>query len=121
MSPPVMVGNRTLKNYIFRPAEELYDLEQDRQEIRNLAGDEEHKDLLVGMRERVTEWQKETGDLWLYRDGQSVTVLSRYAKDGLQVPERLDFDVEKPGTRGVAMTRHLDKDAYSAGIKETKY
>ncbi|KAK4624207.1 sulfoglucosamine sulfohydrolase [Fulvia fulva] len=121
MPAPVMVGTRTLKNYIFRPAEELYDLEQDPQEVRNLTGDEKYRELLLEMREKVTEWQKQTGDLWLYRDGQSVTGLSRYAKDGLEVPERLDFDVERPGTEGVVMTRHLDKDAYSAGIKETTY
>ncbi|KAF2164679.1 hypothetical protein M409DRAFT_56492 [Zasmidium cellare ATCC 36951] len=121
MDPPVKVGNRTLKDYIFRPPEELYDLENDPEEIHNLAEDEESQKLLLEMRERVTEWQKETGDLWLYRDGQSVTVLSRYAKDGMEVPERLDFDAENPGTKGVVMTKHLDKDAYSAGIKETKY
>ena len=121
MPPPVMVGNRTLKDYIFRPPEELYNLEEDPQEINNLAKDEEYQDLLLEMREKVTEWQKETGDLWLYLDGQSVTVLSRYAKDGLQVPERLDFDADNPGTQGVAMTGHLDVDAYTAGIKETTY
>jgi len=73
--------------------------------------------LLLECRERVSEWQTQTKDLWLYRDGQSLTVLGRYAKDGLQVPERLDFDVERPGTSGVEMTRHLGVDGYSAGIE----
>lgn len=121
MDAPVMVGNRTLKDYIFRPPEELYDLANDPEEIRNLAGDAEHQHLLLEFREKVTQWQKNTGDLWLYRDGQSVTVLSRYAADGLQVPDRLDFDIENPSGKGVPATKHLDKDAYSAGIKETKY
>ncbi|KAK5114803.1 hypothetical protein LTR85_010116 [Meristemomyces frigidus] len=116
--PPVMVGQRTLKDYIFRPPEELYDLDEDPDEVGNLAESEEHRSLLLEFREKVTEWQKATRDLWLYRDGQSVTVLTRYAKDGLQVPERLDFDVENPGTKGVEMTRHLDPrdDGYSKGI-----
>ncbi|KAK4546590.1 hypothetical protein LTR36_001807 [Oleoguttula mirabilis] len=116
--PPVMVGRRTLRDYLFRPPEELYDLEADPDEVRNLAGDAEHQGLLLECRERVTEWQKATRDLWLYRDGQSVTVLTRYAKDGLQVPERLDFDVDNPGTKGVVMTKHLDPrdDGYSKGI-----
>lgn len=115
---PVMVGQRTLKDYIFRPSEEMYDLETDPDEVRNLAESDEHHTLLLECREKVTEWQKATRDLWLYRDGQSVTVLTRYAKDGLQVPERLDFDVENPGTLGVQMTKHLDPrdDGYSKGI-----
>lgn len=113
-----MVGQRTLKDYIFRPSEEMYDLETDPDEVRNLAESDEHHTLLLEWREKVTEWQKATRDLWLYRDGQSVTVLTRYAKDGLQVPERLDFDVENPGTLGVQMTKHLDPrdDGYSKGI-----
>ncbi len=105
---PVMIGNRSLKNYIFRPPEELYDLEQDPQELHNLAGDSAHKELLLEMREKLSQWQKETKDLWLYRDGQSVTMLSRYAGDGLEIPDRLDFDVEEPGTEGVAKTRLLE-------------
>lgn len=116
MPAPVMVGERKLSDYIFRPAEELYDLENDPGEVRNLAGEAEWEELLRECREKVTEWQKRTGDLWCLRDGQSVAVLSRYAKDGLEVPERLDFDVERPGTRGLEMTRHLDCDGYSRGI-----
>ena len=101
---PVMIGNRTLKDYIFRPPEELYDLEKDPQELHNLASDPDHESLLLEMRETLSKWQKQTKDLWLYRDGQSVTMLSRYAKDGLEIPDRLDFDVEEPGTRDVKMT-----------------
>ncbi|TKA67357.1 hypothetical protein B0A55_09685 [Friedmanniomyces simplex] len=117
MEPPVMMGQRKLKDYIFRPPEELYDLDADPDEVRNLAGEGACESLLLKCRERVTEWQKQTKDLWLFRDGQSVTMLGRYAKDGLQVPERLDFDVENPGTKGVEMTKHLGIDAYSAGIE----
>jgi N-sulfoglucosamine sulfohydrolase len=101
---PVMIGNRPLKNYIFRPPEELYDLENDPHELRNLAEQPEQKDRLLEMRQKLSEWQKKTKDLWLYRDGNSVTMLSRYAKDGLEIPDRLDFDVQEPGTKGVKMT-----------------
>ncbi|KAK5174564.1 uncharacterized protein LTR77_001645 [Saxophila tyrrhenica] len=101
---PVMIGNRTLKDYIFRPPEELYDLEKDPQELHNLASGEAHKEILLDMREKLSLWQKETKDLWLYRDGQSITMLTRYANDGLEVPDRLDFDVEEPGTMGVPKT-----------------
>jgi N-sulfoglucosamine sulfohydrolase len=115
-SKPVMVGNRTLKDYIFRPPVELYDLDKDPQELRNLAAEPRYKHLLLDMRQTVSEWQKKTRDLWLYRDGQSVTMLSRYAKDGLEIPDRLDFDVEAPGTKGVTMTPLFTSGlAFSAG------
>ena len=117
---PVMVGNRSLKDYIFRPPEELYDLGSDPQELKNLVGDDEHKDILLEMREHLSKWQKQTKDLWLYRDGQSVTMLSRYARDGLQIPDRLDFDVEHPGTKGVDMTKLLTSGpAFSGGRERT--
>lgn len=100
MQPPVKIGERTLKDYTFRPPEELYDLEIDPQEVKNLASDPAHQELLLEMREKVTEWQKLTGDLWLYRDGQSITVLSRYAKDGLEIPDR-KLEYWAPVTRGL--------------------
>ncbi|KAM5369689.1 hypothetical protein ACJZ2D_008836 [Fusarium nematophilum] len=56
-----MVGPRTLRDYICRPPEELYDLESDPQEVHNLAGDAEYHDTLASMRCAVEEWQRETG------------------------------------------------------------
>lgn len=117
---PVMIGNRTLKDYIFRPPEELYDLEKDPQELNNLASDPKHESLLLEMRETLSKWQKQTKDLWLYRDGQSVTMLSRYCKDGLQIPDRLDFDVEEPGTVGVKTTPLFTSGLAFSGGKENR-
>ena len=115
---PVMVGNRSLKDYIFRPPEELYDLENDPQELHNLASDAGYQSLLLGMREKLAQWQKRTRDLWLYRDGQSVTMLSRYARDGLQIPDRLDFDADEPGTKDVPMTELFTSGQAFSGGKE---
>lgn len=45
-----------------RPAEELYDLETDPHEIRNLAGSAEHQAKLDEMRRILEEWIRRTGD-----------------------------------------------------------
>jgi len=45
-----------------RPAEELYDLEADPHEIRNLAGRPEHQVRLDRMRRILEEWIRRTGD-----------------------------------------------------------
>ncbi|KAF4124854.1 N-sulfoglucosamine sulfohydrolase [Geosmithia morbida] len=87
----VKVGQRSLKNYIKRPAEELFDLEKDPDELVNLAGEAEYKDKLLSMRKDMELWQDETKDPWLLRDGQSVHALSRYRNDGLEVPQSWDF------------------------------
>jgi arylsulfatase A-like enzyme len=45
-----------------RPAEELYDLNADRWETKNLASDPAHADVLSQMRERLDRWMEETND-----------------------------------------------------------
>jgi uncharacterized sulfatase len=48
-----------------KPREELYDLDADPYEIRNLAGSPEHQAVLARMRQALDTWQKDTGDLGL--------------------------------------------------------
>ena len=45
-----------------RPEEELYDLNADPYEIRNLAADPAHAETLKAMRDRLDTWMEETGD-----------------------------------------------------------
>ncbi|MBM79850.1 MAG: sulfatase [Planctomycetaceae bacterium] len=45
-----------------RPSEELYDLESDPHEIRNLAGAPEYEDTLKSMRDRLSNWIQSTKD-----------------------------------------------------------
>jgi len=45
-----------------KPEEELYDLEADPHETRNLAGDPKHADALERLRRAVSEWRKEVKD-----------------------------------------------------------
>lgn len=93
----VKVGQRSLKRYIKRPAEELFDLRDDPDELVNLAGDAAFQDVLVAMRQATEAWQNETRDPWLFRDGQSLTALKRYAGDGLEMPQTWDFVADALG------------------------
>lgn len=98
-SKPVMLGSRTLKDFIRRPPEELYDLEMDPLEIKNLAPDPAHRALLTELRSDLESWQLQTRDAWLYRDGMSVIAMQAHVEAGMQVPDRFDFDVDAPGNR----------------------
>jgi len=48
--------------YQHRPAEELYDLDADPWEMRNLVGKPEHAELLKDLRERLAVWCRQQGD-----------------------------------------------------------
>ncbi|OZJ01632.1 hypothetical protein BZG36_05628, partial [Bifiguratus adelaidae] len=93
---PVMIGSRPLKSYVQRPPEELYDLEVDPREVNNLASDPAHTALLLKFRKILEEWQRQTKDPWLYRDGMSVTGIQAHLDAGLKVPDRFDFDISNP-------------------------
>ncbi|MEM7129934.1 MAG: sulfatase-like hydrolase/transferase [Chloroflexota bacterium] len=54
-----------LQMFTKRPVEELYDTVTDPHEINNLAGDPAYADELVRLRNAVTTWQNEVGDLGL--------------------------------------------------------
>lgn len=62
-----MMGKRSVAQYVSRPLEELYDLEKDPNELKNLAGDAGHARELEAMRQRLRQWQERTGDPWLIK------------------------------------------------------
>lgn len=97
------IGGRKLANYLSRPAEELFDLETDPDELHNLANAPEHRKLVSQLRLELEQWQQQTKDLWLFRDGCSLLHMSAYAKDDLRVPNRFDLDVDRPSTEGLAL------------------
>jgi len=45
-----------------RPPEELYDLRSDPHELNNLADDPQYASTLSTMRDRLQQWEQETGD-----------------------------------------------------------
>lgn len=98
-SDPVMIGQRPLRDYVRRPPEELYDLEADPQEVRNLADTPEHAERLAGFRAQMEAWQRDTRDPWLYRDGVSMMAVEHHLPNGLSLPERFDFDPASPDDR----------------------
>jgi N-sulfoglucosamine sulfohydrolase len=98
LATPVYPGKRSLKEYLFRPAEQLFDLEADPLEVKDLAQDPEHAEILADLRNRLEAWQRKTEDLWLYKDGMSVKNLEVWlGTDSMMMPDRLDIDPDQPG------------------------
>jgi N-sulfoglucosamine sulfohydrolase len=61
------MGRRAVGAFVHRPPEELYDLEKDPHELKNLAGDPAHADTLKDLRGRLKAWQEQTRDPWLVK------------------------------------------------------
>lgn len=53
---------RILQRYRQRPAEELYDLEADPFELKNLAAEPQHASQIQSMRQELEAWMQSTGD-----------------------------------------------------------
>ena len=60
-------GKRTVDAYLHRPKFELYDLEQDPHEVRNLAYNARHATLLKEMKDKLKDFQKRTKDPWIVK------------------------------------------------------
>jgi hypothetical protein len=68
------MGTRTTQQMLHHAPEELYDLENDPMETRNLAGSSKHASVLAELRRKVYEFRKRTEDPWLrYFDRISAT------------------------------------------------
>ncbi|MBN8884644.1 MAG: sulfatase [Rudaea sp.] len=63
-TPGARLGKRTLDAFHHRPAEELYDLAADPDEVVNLAGKAEHAQTLADLRRRLDVWRTATHDPW---------------------------------------------------------
>jgi N-sulfoglucosamine sulfohydrolase len=60
-------GARTVDAYLHRPCFELYDLENDPNEIDNLADKPEHKTLVEDFSAKLKKFQTETNDPWVHK------------------------------------------------------
>ncbi|HEX3658715.1 MAG TPA: sulfatase [Pirellulales bacterium] len=60
-----LYGERSVQAYIQRPRHELYDLESDPGELKNLAADPQHAETLKKLQAKVRDWQTRTDDPWV--------------------------------------------------------
>lgn len=67
LGPDTLYGARSIRAYINRPAFELYDLEHDPHEVRNLAEDPDHAGVLNALKEKLKQFQRRTGDPWILK------------------------------------------------------
>jgi N-sulfoglucosamine sulfohydrolase len=59
------LGKRSLNAYLHRPAEELYDVVNDPDQLINVAGSADFSDTLKQMRESLRQWRAASKDPWL--------------------------------------------------------
>jgi len=59
------MGGRTRESYLHRAEFELFDLEKDPDELKNVAGDAAYADVLADLKARLTKKLADTNDPWL--------------------------------------------------------
>jgi N-sulfoglucosamine sulfohydrolase len=62
-----LYGKRTIKTLLHRPKFELYDLESDPDETKNIADDPEHESTLAGLQKKLRAFQQRTNDPWILK------------------------------------------------------
>jgi N-sulfoglucosamine sulfohydrolase len=67
-----MMGKRTTHSYLYRPKEELYDMESDPAESVNLAGNPKYDGVLKELRPKLAVMRAATDDYWLINDNYSI-------------------------------------------------
>lgn len=60
-------GKRTVEAYLHHPKFELYDLQNDPDEVKNLADDPQHRDTLDRLKAKLKTFQKQTKDPWILK------------------------------------------------------
>jgi len=71
------IGKRSVKDFLYRPQYELYDLEEDPDEVYNLADDPAYVEVLESLKQAIYRFQDETGDIWKrYREYEEYRMMN---------------------------------------------
>jgi N-sulfoglucosamine sulfohydrolase len=62
-----VLGGRSVEAYLHHPRFELFDLEQDPEELNNLAEDPEYAPMVEQFCDKIRKFQEETGDPWIHK------------------------------------------------------
>ncbi len=65
--PDSKYGQRTVAQYLNRPRFELYDVESDPGETKNLADESQHAATFAELKEKLRTFQERTGDPWVHK------------------------------------------------------
>ncbi|MCA9246409.1 MAG: DUF4976 domain-containing protein, partial [Planctomycetales bacterium] len=65
--PGTFYGKRTVYDYIHRPKFELFDLENDPDESKNLADNPDYADVLTDLQGKIKDFQRRTWDGWILK------------------------------------------------------
>ncbi len=60
-------GRRSIEAYLHRPKSELYDLQNDPHEVKNLADDPKHAKVLEELKSKLKAFQERTKDPWILK------------------------------------------------------
>ena len=102
-----------------KPFEELYDIETDPEEIDNLAGKSQYKEVVDQMRQQLYTWMIETRDLGLFDETEMIVRAAAYGGVNYQVGVHCDnfdriletADLSRLGQAGALIERLEDIDS----------
>ena len=117
-TPEIKLGRRSISSYIFRGPEELFDLDNDPEEVENVAQNPKYSTVLEEMRAKLEDWQYQTDDPWLFRDGVSVLTTQAAQDLGMSIPDRFDFDPRKPMNNTGPFWKPQSEKAAASGLRE---
>lgn len=73
--------SKTLKDYYYRDEWELFDLQQDPDELKNIANSASRQDILKNLKYQLLSWQHITDDPWICAPGAVLENVGAYAKN----------------------------------------
>ena len=97
-----------------KPSEELYDLAEDPDEVRNLVDSPEHQELLARMRLALRQWQLEIRDVGLLPEGE----LHRRSEGS--TPYSMGHDADQYRVETILATSELATNGQADGLDELK-